>query len=113
MAPPFDHLRIYATEMSTYVDGGYPLWCPEVTPTEGEVQIGDVGYVRKGAFIRLFNINTSQPEHGVGDYWKPAFDVTDHLPAAVFRLDRRQGHVEPGHYPSHGLRRREIRGSLS
>ena len=56
MAPPFDHLRIYATEMSTYVDGGYPLWSPEVTAKEGEVQIGDVGYIDDGVFKRLFNI---------------------------------------------------------
>ncbi|OCH94657.1 hypothetical protein OBBRIDRAFT_823403 [Obba rivulosa] len=33
---------------------GYPLWHP--SPTEsGEVQVGDVGYIRDDKFIRLFN----------------------------------------------------------
>ena len=34
---------------------GYPLWMPEYDPRLGEVEIGDVGYVSEGAFIRLFN----------------------------------------------------------
>ena len=45
---------IYAAELSSR-GHGLPLWIPE--PTEqGEVLIGDVGYVRRGAFYRLFNV---------------------------------------------------------
>lgn len=33
---------------------GYPLWQPEPTKF-GEVQIGDVGFLWEGAFMRLFN----------------------------------------------------------
>ena len=34
---------------------GLPLWHPEPTQNFGEVEIGDVGYISEGTFIRLFN----------------------------------------------------------
>ncbi|EKM58726.1 uncharacterized protein PHACADRAFT_182972 [Phanerochaete carnosa HHB-10118-sp] len=34
---------------------GLPLWHPEPTPEHGEIEVGDVGYVSEGQFIRLFN----------------------------------------------------------
>ncbi|GJE89743.1 hypothetical protein PsYK624_058490 [Phanerochaete sordida] len=34
---------------------GLPLWHPEPIGPFGDVQIGDVGYISEGAFIRLFN----------------------------------------------------------
>lgn len=34
---------------------GYPLWEPEPKPGQGEVEIGDVGYLLEGGFYRLFN----------------------------------------------------------
>lgn len=34
---------------------GYPLWGPEPDPSFGEVNIGDVGYIRDGHFCFLFN----------------------------------------------------------
>lgn len=34
---------------------GLPLWHPEPAEPFGEVEIGDVGYVSEGTFIRLFN----------------------------------------------------------
>lgn len=34
---------------------GYPLWEPEPKEGQGEVEIGDVGYLRQGGFYRLFN----------------------------------------------------------
>ena len=45
---------IYAEQL---VGRGYglPLWHPEPAEPFGEVEIGDVGYVSEGAFIRLFN----------------------------------------------------------
>lgn len=33
---------------------GEPLWQPE-PPNDGEVEIGDVGYINDGRFTRLFN----------------------------------------------------------
>ena len=35
---------------------GYPLWHPEIEPARGlEIQIGDVGFLKDGAFKRIFN----------------------------------------------------------
>lgn len=34
---------------------GIPMWVPEPSHF-GEVQVGDVGYIRGGCFYRLFNI---------------------------------------------------------
>lgn len=54
--------EIYAAELSSR-GHGLPLWVPE--PTEaGEVLIGDVGYIRRGAFYRLFNV-ALQASHAV------------------------------------------------
>jgi hypothetical protein len=46
---------------------GYALWCPE--PCQyGEVRAGDVGYLRDGAFHRLFNaiLPEDDPEQILG-----------------------------------------------
>ncbi|KAI0340054.1 hypothetical protein BDW22DRAFT_434720 [Trametopsis cervina] len=52
--------EIYALELSSR-GHGLPLWIPE--PTEsGEVLIGDVGYVWRGAFYRLFNVTRSRDD---------------------------------------------------
>ncbi|KAI0751888.1 WD40-repeat-containing domain protein [Daedaleopsis nitida] len=54
---------------------GYPLWHPE--PPKGiEVQIGDVGFLRSGAFWRLFNATKDDDapqnaENGVPDSYSP------------------------------------------
>ena len=34
---------------------GHPLWHPEPFTSFGAVELGDVGYVSEGAFVRLFN----------------------------------------------------------
>ncbi|GBE78897.1 predicted protein [Sparassis crispa] len=44
---------VYATQLFR-CGHGYPLWEPEPTK-HGEVRVGDVGYMREGAFYRLFN----------------------------------------------------------
>ncbi|KAI0666077.1 WD40 repeat-like protein [Trametes maxima] len=61
---------------------GYPLWHPEHTK-HGEIQLGDVGYYREGAFFRLFNALTpkddlSQQAFGVPDSFVP-FQVHPYL----------------------------------
>lgn len=44
----------YANELKSH-GYGHPLWYPE--PSEdGEIQIGDVGYIEKGHFKRCFNV---------------------------------------------------------
>ncbi|KAH9919634.1 uncharacterized protein B0H18DRAFT_1195455 [Fomitopsis serialis] len=48
--------EVYARQLCP-LGKGYPLWYPE--PREdgqaGEVHLGDVGYLHRGAFVRLFN----------------------------------------------------------
>ena len=90
---------------------GYALWYPEPHDS-GEPQIGDVGYVRKGAFIRFLNINTSKPEHNV-TFWGSPLEVPDPLPEDVFRLDRRHAPLIATHYISRGVQKREMQGSIS
>ncbi|KAI0690765.1 hypothetical protein C8T65DRAFT_587694 [Cerioporus squamosus] len=34
---------------------GYPMWCPEPSLETGEIRVGDVGYLREGIFVCLFN----------------------------------------------------------
>ncbi|KAI0365467.1 WD40 repeat-like protein [Pilatotrama ljubarskyi] len=66
--------NIYAKQLFPYKKG-YPLWHPEHTKF-GEIQIGDVGYYRSGAFFRLFNAilpadEPSQQEYGVPEDFIP------------------------------------------
>ena len=47
--------NVYAKQLLT-MRQGYPLWHPEIERDHGlEVQVGDVGYLHEGAFIRIFN----------------------------------------------------------
>lgn len=95
------------------LDLGYALWYPEPHKT-GEPQIGDVGYMKEGAFIRLFNINTSQPEHQV-TFWKRPFETTEPLADSenLFLLDTRDRAISDGPHLSRGVRQRETRGSVT
>jgi hypothetical protein len=90
---------------------GHALWYLEPHDT-GELQIGDVGYIRDGSFVRLLNIDSSKPEHQV-THWDEPFEVTEPLPPGAFR---RESHVEPivpGHYCSHGVEQREVGASVN
>lgn len=106
--PPSSHV-VYSSSLSS-LSLGYALWHPE-PHTTGELQIGDVGYVKDGAFIRLFNINTSLPEHQVTS-WSRRFEITDPLPTDVFQVDRRDALLTPGHYCSHGVEQKDVGTSI-
>lgn len=45
---------IYAEQLRMH-GHGEPLWQPEPRPEDGEVLIGDVGFIEDGRFYRLFN----------------------------------------------------------
>lgn len=92
---------------------GYALWYPEPHET-GESQIGDVGYVNDGAFIRLFNINDSKPEHQV-TFWHTPFKITNPLPGSenVFRPNKQHRAIDDGPYLSRGVQEKETHGSIS
>ncbi|EKM58804.1 uncharacterized protein PHACADRAFT_248889 [Phanerochaete carnosa HHB-10118-sp] len=88
---------------------GHALWHPE--PHEsGEPQVGDVGCVHEGAFIRLFNLDTSASEKKV-TFWDPPFDITEPLPRGMLKIDRRQRPLVPGHYCSHGVESTQMQSS--
>lgn len=57
----FDAPNVYYTELSRHSGQwlGHPLWFPD-PGNSGEVEIGDVGYVHKGRFLRLFNVVTEE-----------------------------------------------------
>ena len=69
---PSPAYEVYHKELLA-VEQGVPLWNP--VPTEhGEVRPGDVGYIRKGAFYRLFNVlEDAQSPANVGLQVPPHF----------------------------------------
>lgn len=95
--PPSSLSDVYASCMASYI-WGYPLWFPELHDT-GEPQIGDVGYLDEGAFVRLFNINVAKAGHEV-TRWDPPFVVVEPLDSKVFGADPRKV-LLPGRYSSH------------
>ncbi|EKM58876.1 uncharacterized protein PHACADRAFT_248977 [Phanerochaete carnosa HHB-10118-sp] len=99
--------EIYSSSLETlYL--GRALWYPEPHKS-GELQIGDVGFIRRGAFIRLFNLDTSTPENKVpSDYWPKQFDNMEPLPPHVLQIDERSRSLGPGHYCSHGVESKNI-----
>ncbi|EKM58867.1 uncharacterized protein PHACADRAFT_248967 [Phanerochaete carnosa HHB-10118-sp] len=102
--------KIYPASLAL-LGQGYALWRPEPHIT-GEPQIGDVGYVSEGAFVRLFNINNTTPEHQVS-FWDTQFEIVPTLPPNVFRIDQRHDSIGPGPFCSHGVQEKETRGSIS
>lgn len=100
---------VYPSSLSTLYQG-HALWYLEPHET-GEPQIGDVGYMSEGAFIRLFNLDSSIPEQQVA-FWDPPFKPTVPLDPGVFKpLDKRKA-LDPGHYPSHGVYQLTLGGGL-
>lgn len=64
MAPIFDPCEVYRNGFAKIAHMGHGLWHPSKT-----IEIGDVGYIKEGAFTRLFNA-TKQKEveaHHCGD----------------------------------------------
>ena len=100
---------VYPSCLSTLYQG-HALWYPEPHVT-GEAQIGDVGYISEGAFIRLFNLNSARPEHQVAFWDTTKFEPIAPFPLGAFdRLDSRNA-LPPNHYCSSGVERAEISGS--
>jgi hypothetical protein len=50
--PPY---FVYRDELTSLFHG-LPLWEPDPTNLYEEVSVGDVGFVREGCFIRMFNV---------------------------------------------------------
>ena len=90
---------------------GHALWYPESHNT-GEPQIGDVGYMSGGSFIRLFSLNSSlKPEQQV-TFWPTPFTPAQLDPGVFEQLDKREA-LRPDHYLSHGVYRRKLSGAAN
>ncbi|EKM51722.1 uncharacterized protein PHACADRAFT_262040 [Phanerochaete carnosa HHB-10118-sp] len=108
----FRHLpapyKIFSSSLSSLQEG-HALWYPE--PHEsGEPQIGDVGFLLRGAFIRLFNLDTSLPERKVS-FWHTTFEDIEPLPPRAFQIDRRHRPLVPDSYRSHGVENTRVHSS--
>ncbi|EKM58895.1 uncharacterized protein PHACADRAFT_249008 [Phanerochaete carnosa HHB-10118-sp] len=102
--------EIYASGLQR-LSVGHALWFPE--PHEsGEPQVGDVGFIREGAFVRLFNLDPSATEKAV-THWEPcpAFKVEPPLPEGALKTYRTSGVLFPGHHCSHGVESKNIHTS--
>ncbi|OSC98124.1 hypothetical protein PYCCODRAFT_1471329 [Trametes coccinea BRFM310] len=69
--PPW---KIYAEQLAP-VGFGYPLWAPDPPPGTNPVELGDVGWVRRGEFVALFNAcraaDDRQPLNAVPSGYEP------------------------------------------
>ena len=68
----------------TYPSYGHALWQPSPRYPDKPVQVGDVGFIRKGKFRRLFNalLPENDPSHecGVPEYHEPLVpNLSNHL----------------------------------
>lgn len=100
---------IYTGELQTLGEGD-ALWFPE-PHSSGEIQIGDVGYIAEGAFIRLFNV-ISPEEFPVPDSELP--DGFESLQAPRVRhMDERKRALAPGHHNSKSVVCTRVEASAS
>lgn len=99
--------EVYARQLAK-IGRGLPLFEPE--PTEsGEIQVGDVGYLKGGGFYRIFNTIEPEPD-GVDlpdDF--EFFELKDGKTA----IQTRVGAMVADFHCGRSIRKTEIHGSLS
>jgi hypothetical protein len=71
-----------------YPSYGHALWVPSPRNPDRPVQIGDVGFIRRGKFHRLFNalLPADDPSHelGVPEHHEPLVPaLSDHLDTGI------------------------------
>jgi hypothetical protein len=100
LEPAMAQFDVFRDELAIAYPGlGYALWDPQLRRFP-PVEIGDVGFVRKGRFFRLFNalLPGDHPSHatfGVPENYEPLqLREQDHI-------DR--GTLSPGIFSSYGL----------
>jgi len=86
--------EIYA-ELLKHLGRGHPLFEPSRPPDDFEVELGDVGYLKNGAFHRLFNpmLLSNDPrnrKYGVPDEFAPMYTFGP-IPAMTYPY-----HIPPG-----------------
>ncbi|KAJ3539677.1 hypothetical protein NM688_g6331 [Phlebia brevispora] len=107
----FNPVSTYTEELSMHLEKpmGYPLWYP--TPMqEGEVEIGDVGYVSEGRFKALFNVITGMKRDGKEETTKiEDLNCLDYDPGSE---DYRPGYMQPRLYEGKSVRAFEGQGEI-
>jgi hypothetical protein len=99
--PPYDTYR----EQLSSLFFGHALWDPDPGPIYHQVSIGDVGYVRDGYFVRMFNVILE---------WDHALNRTFCVPEPYTSLDMgpfintRSLRVSKGHYYSRAVTSSEL-----
>ena len=96
----FDFTEVYRTQLAKYAHLGHALWRPGPETSDGDIQIGDVGYFHEGSFIRLFNVH-KQP--GVDGQPSVA-----RLPIGFEVLDREAAPIQEGELDKRQFKSRSI-----
>jgi hypothetical protein len=96
------HYNIFREQLSIrYPEFGHALWEPSPRRSDSPVQIGDVGFIRRGKFHRLFNalLSADDPSHeelGVPEYHEPLVpNLSDHIDSGST--------LSPNYYCSAGI----------
>jgi hypothetical protein len=94
------HYDIFREQLAfKYPEYGLALWEPNPRRADRPVQVGDVGFVRRGKFHRLFNalLPADDPSHdlAVPEYYEQLVpNLSDHID---------KGLLSPNHYCSAGI----------
>ncbi|GJE90367.1 WD40 repeat domain-containing protein [Phanerochaete sordida] len=107
--------EVYASELKKTMNEGDALWFPEPAAGTGEIQVGDVGFIREGAFIRLFNVVDPDkypvPNALEDDRLPDGFVPLQDRRAGV--LDEREGAIVAGTYKSKSVVSRKAEATIS
>ncbi|OSX58672.1 hypothetical protein POSPLADRAFT_1152537 [Postia placenta MAD-698-R-SB12] len=85
---------VYASQLFRCGEG-LPLWSPEHTK-HGEVLVGDVGYMRHGAFYRLFNATKAADDPINKEYGVPNGNSYKPFTQSQYGLNRDLNAISPG-----------------
>ncbi|KAI0048466.1 hypothetical protein FA95DRAFT_1038458 [Auriscalpium vulgare] len=87
---PSSH-EVYSEQMRTK-HNGYALWRPQRPRQQPPVSVGDVGYLRDGGFVRLFNIHLAEDDPCQGEL-PEGFEQMIQLPDRIIEYDLRSGYI--------------------
>ena len=96
--------KVYHDELMS-LGKGHPLWCPE-PHSSGEAQIGDVGYIFEGAFVRLFNAISPEEFQVPNSRLPPDFEALELPEGGRFVTHERD--MNPGHWTGSSVTRVRI-----
>lgn len=99
--------EIYARQLFK-LGRGYPLWEPEPS-SNGEINIGDVGYVHQGCFYRIFN--TITPEADLSDNFE-TFELRPRRGTAQ-AIQTRKAAMDSGFHYGRTIKESGLHGSSS